>query len=72
MSKIGLILGHGLNLIDKVSGSKDHFMNTPYVKPSAKFISGKIGDNEVIVMQRHGSKDEIPAYAMHALPGSFM
>ncbi len=65
MSKIGLILGHGLKLIENISGSKDHFMNTPYGKPSAKFITGKIGDNEVVVMQRHGSKDEIPAFMVN-------
>jgi 5'-methylthioadenosine phosphorylase len=65
MSKIGLILGHGLNLIDKISGSKDHFMNTPYGKPSAKFITGKIDDKEVVVMQRHGSKDDIPAFMVN-------
>ena len=65
MSKIGIILGHGLNLIDKISGSKDHFMNTPYGKPSAKFIAGKIDDKEVVVTQRHGNKDDMPAFLLN-------
>ena len=65
MSKIGLILGHGLNLTDSISAGKDHVMNTPYGKPSAKFTAGKIADKEVVVMQRHGSKDDIPAYLVN-------
>lgn len=65
MSKIGLIQGHGLDLTDKISGGKDHFMNTPYGKPSAKFITGKIGKTDIVAIQRHGSKDDIPAFLVN-------
>jgi 5'-methylthioadenosine phosphorylase len=65
MSKIGIILGHGLTLSEIIIESKDHFMQTPYGKPSAKFTTGKIKEQEVVVLERHGSRGEIPAFLVN-------
>jgi 5'-methylthioadenosine phosphorylase len=65
MSKIGIIIGQDLELTEIISNAKDHFLDTPYGKPSAKVITGKIGKKEVIVMQRHGNHNEIPAFMVN-------
>ncbi len=65
MSKIGIIIGQGLELTDVISNAKDHFLDTPYGKPSAKVTTGKIGKKEVILMQRHGNHNEIPAFMVN-------
>ncbi|MBA7540687.1 S-methyl-5'-thioadenosine phosphorylase [subsurface metagenome] len=65
MSKIGLIIGYGLDIANTISQGKDHFMNTPYGKPSAKFISGKINNKEVVLLSRHGKEGKIPAFMVN-------
>ncbi|MBN1599052.1 MAG: MTAP family purine nucleoside phosphorylase [Bacteroidales bacterium] len=65
MNKIGIITGHGLDLSDVVANGKDHFMNTPYGKPSAHFLSGKIDKTDVVVLKRHGSESKIPAFLVN-------
>jgi 5'-methylthioadenosine phosphorylase len=65
MSKIGIITGHDLEIADIISEVKEHFLDTPYGKPSAKVITGKINKKEVIVMKRHGNHNEIPAFMVN-------
>ncbi len=72
MSKIGIIIGQGLDITDVISNSKDHFLDTPYGKPSGKVITGKINKKEVVLMQRHGSHDEIPAFMINYKANMFV
>jgi 5'-methylthioadenosine phosphorylase len=65
MNRIGIIIGQGLELFDAVKNPKDHFLSTPYGKPSAKVTTGKIGKKEVVILQRHGSHNEIPAFMVN-------
>lgn len=65
MSKTGIITGLDLEIADIISDAKEHFLDTPYGKPSAKVITGKINKKEVIVMQRHGNHNEIPAFMVN-------
>jgi 5'-methylthioadenosine phosphorylase len=65
MNRIGIIIGQGLELIDTVKNAKDHFLDTPYGKPSAKITTGKLGKNEIIFMHRHGNHNEIPAFMVN-------
>lgn len=65
MSKIAIISGYGVNFSGLVRNGKEHLMTTPYGKPSSIFIAGKIGDKEVILLQRHGKKGEIPAFMVN-------
>lgn len=62
MSKTGLIIGYELDIKDSIRESKEIIPDTPYGKPSSKFISGKINDKEVVVLHRHGEKGDIPAF----------
>ena len=65
MTKIGIILGVGVDLKDSVKSSKEHFLDTPYGKLSATVISGRIGKKEVIILKRHGKNNEIPAFMVN-------
>jgi len=65
MSKIGLITGYGLDLAGSISGKKDHVQDTPYGKTSSKITAGKIDENEVVVLHRHGEKGDIPAFMVN-------
>ena len=65
MNKIGIILGHGADILDQVTLTKEHFLDTPYGKPSGKVITGKIKDKGVIILHRHGDKGEIPAFQVN-------
>jgi 5'-methylthioadenosine phosphorylase len=65
MNKIGIIIGQGLELIDSVNDAKDHFLSTPYGKPSAKVTTGKMGKKEIVLLQRHGNHNEIPAFLVN-------
>jgi 5'-methylthioadenosine phosphorylase len=65
MSKIGLITGYGLDLTGSISENKDHVQDTPYGKTSSKITTGKINENEVVVLNRHGEKGDIPAFMVN-------
>ena len=72
MNRIGLILGHGLQLTNLLKEPKEHFMDTPYGKPSGKFITGKIDEADVIVLYRHGDDGTIPAFAVNYKANMFV
>lgn len=58
--KIGIIGGSGLQDLEFFKDFKEIEVETPFGKPSSKLIKGKIGSVEVVLINRHGSKDEIP------------
>jgi 5'-methylthioadenosine phosphorylase len=72
MNKIGLIIGHGFNLNEEIDSLKDHFMDSPYGKPSDRFTSGKIGKKEVVVLLRHGHEGKIPSFAINYKANMFV
>jgi len=72
MNKIGLIIGHGFNLSNEIESVKDHFMDSPYGKPSDRFTSGIIGKKEVIVLFRHGHEGNIPSFAINYKANMFV
>ncbi len=65
MSRIGLIVGYGLDLADSISEGKDHVQDTPYGKTSSKITTGKVNENEVVLLHRHGEKGDIPAFMVN-------
>lgn len=65
MTKIGIILGVGVDINHTLKGTKEHFLDTPYGKPSAKIFTGKINDIEVVILRRNGKEDEIPAFKVN-------
>ena len=58
--KIGIITGSGLESQDLLEDYKEVEVDTPFGKPSSKIIKGKFGSVEVMIIKRHGPKNEIP------------
>jgi 5'-methylthioadenosine phosphorylase len=58
--KIGIIGGSGLQNQNIIENYKEIEVDTPFGKPSSKLITGKIGSVDVVIIKRHGAKDEIP------------
>jgi 5'-methylthioadenosine phosphorylase len=56
MSKqvVGVIGGSGLYQIEGLQHVKELDLNTPFGKPSDKFIQGSLGDTELLFLPRHG------------------
>jgi len=65
MSKIGIILDHGLEIQNEIKGVKEHFLDSPYGKPSSKIITGSIKGKEIAILYRHGKTGEIPAFLVN-------
>ncbi|XGW11083.1 hypothetical protein V3C99_012522 [Haemonchus contortus] len=57
--KIGIMGGSGLEDPQILHNAKEVEVNTPYGKPSDKYIVGVIGDVECILLARHGRKHNI-------------
>jgi 5'-methylthioadenosine phosphorylase len=58
----GIIGGTGLGdaLADQISGAKFINVDTPFGKPSAAILVGKIGKNEIAFLSRHGKGHKLP------------
>jgi len=54
MSRIGIIGGSGLYQIEDLKQKKEISLNTPFGRPSDKFILGKLNNREVVFLPRHG------------------
>lgn len=52
--KIGIIGGSGLYEIDGVTDLQEHAIDTPFGAPSDIIMGGRLGDNEVFFLPRHG------------------
>ncbi|MCM8762764.1 MAG: S-methyl-5'-thioadenosine phosphorylase [Candidatus Omnitrophica bacterium] len=60
MGRIGIIGGSGLYKIEGLKDTKEVSLNTPFGKPSAKFIIGRLADKEVVFIPRHAIGHRIP------------
>ncbi|MCM8797463.1 MAG: S-methyl-5'-thioadenosine phosphorylase [Candidatus Omnitrophica bacterium] len=60
MGRIGIIGGSGLYKLEGIRVIKEIVLNTPFGRPSAKFILGKLEDKEVVFLPRHGIGHHIP------------
>ncbi len=60
MGKIGIIGGSGLYEIEGLKNIEEIEINTPFGKPSDKFIKGELGDKTLIFLPRHGKGHRIP------------
>ncbi len=54
MPKIGIIGGSGLYKIEGIKNVRKVAVNTPFGKPSDKFILGELEGQEVVFLPRHG------------------
>ena len=60
MTKIAIIGGSGLDDPKLITDYKEIDLDTPYGKPSSNVTTGKIGENEIFIVSRHGRKHQIP------------
>lgn len=54
MGKIGVIGGSSLYKIEDIKVIKEKAVNTPYGRPSDKFVMGELSGHEVVFLPRHG------------------
>ena len=54
MNKIGIIGGSGLYDIDGFEANEWIKMTTPFGDPSDEFLTGKLGDRDLVFLPRHG------------------
>ena len=52
--RVGVIGGSGLYQIEGLQHVKELDLNTPFGKPSDKFIQGLLGETELLFLPRHG------------------
>ena len=60
MVKIGIIGGSGLEKSNLLQNHQDLVVNTPYGEPSSHLKIGKIGEQEIVILSRHGPEHTIP------------
>ncbi len=60
MTVIGIIGGSGLDNPEILKSATESTIETPYGLPSSPVLHGKIGDNEVYIISRHGRSHTIP------------
>ena len=54
MAKIGIIGGSGLYDMEELQNVEELEINTPFGKPSDKYITGTLSEKEVVFLPRHG------------------
>ena len=59
MKRIGVIGGSGLYNLEGIKKIDEIEVNTPFGKPSAKFIIGQLGAKELVFLPRHGKHHQI-------------
>ncbi|MCH7476683.1 MAG: S-methyl-5'-thioadenosine phosphorylase [SAR324 cluster bacterium] len=52
--KIGIIGGSGMYDLEGIRDLAEHTVSTPYGKPSARLITGRLGEREIVFLPRHG------------------
>jgi len=60
MIKIAIIGGSGLENPEILQYAKHISLKTPFGDPSSDFISGKIGEVDIVLLSRHGREHTIP------------
>lgn len=60
MAKIGIIGGSGLEDPDILKNAKEMKVGTPFGEPGSSLLVGKIENNDVVLLSRHGRKHTIP------------
>lgn len=58
MSRLGIIGGTGLYAIDDLKDVQSLEVETPFGKPSAPIVSGRLGEQDVLFLPRHGAHHE--------------
>ncbi len=65
MSKIAIIGGSGFDTFSALATPNEHQLITPYGKTSAPVVEGRIGNNQVYFLPRHGRDHTIPPHQIN-------
>jgi len=65
MNRLAIIGGTGLSTMENLEIVKREIVQTPYGEPSAPLAFGKIGNNEVIFLPRHGYGHTLPPHKIN-------
>lgn len=65
MTKLAIIGGTGLNLLDGLTTISTQRLETPYGNPSADFISGNLGRKDIVFLARHGNPHAITPHKIN-------
>jgi 5'-methylthioadenosine phosphorylase len=65
MSKIGIILGYGKAFNPELTDAREQDFTTPYGTTSGKILSGKLNNDELFILQRHGVNGSTPSYKVN-------
>lgn len=65
MSKLAIIGGTGLNLIDDLKTSTTKILNTPFGTPSGPYLCGSYFGKDIIFLARHGNPHAIPPHKIN-------
>ena len=65
MTNVAIIGGTGLTQINNLEITDRRIIKTPFGNPSAEFIIGRIHDNSVVFLARHGSPHTIPPHRIN-------
>lgn len=65
MKKIAVICDTGVDHQKILKDFTTEEINTPYGLPNSKLIKGKNGSGEVILLLRHGEKQDVPSYKVN-------
>jgi 5'-methylthioadenosine phosphorylase/5'-methylthioinosine phosphorylase len=65
MSKLAIIGGTGLTQIKELTILKSESLTTPYGAPSADFVTGEMGGQELIFLARHGNPHKIAPHKIN-------
>ncbi len=52
--KIGIIGGSGMDDLEGIRDLSEHTVSTPYGRPSARLITGRLEEREIVFLPRHG------------------
>jgi len=65
MATLGIIGGTGLTQLEGLTITRSEALNTPYGKPSAPLVHGRINAVDVIFLARHGQEHAIPPHRVN-------
>jgi 5'-deoxy-5'-methylthioadenosine phosphorylase len=65
MSKIGIIGGSGLGSIENLDVTHREMVNTPYGSPSCPVVFGRMCDEEIVFIPRHGIAHSIAPHSIN-------
>ncbi len=66
MTKIALILGYGSKYSPLITDVEVLDYETPFGKTSGKLLTGKLGDNELVILYRHGEDGTLPSFKVNS------